>query len=489
MSTIRFAKDQKALLAGADHLVVVAAAKALGGGGAKRCLPDGPHALVKQLATGLAPGDRGATATSLSDLSNNTGPARVTVGALPDTVSRWNSAARPEAVENVVGTAGAGKTDKGAVLLVLDRPEHATPVLVALARAYPLYSAKSGKEKPGRVSVLCVDKQGAPVRIAKTVRTTVEAVRQAARLVDTPPTEMHPGAVVREAKKLLGGVKSVRTKVISGDALLAAKLGGLHAVGRTAVVPPRLFVATYSPPGAKGPSVALIGKGVTYDTGGLSLKVGGSMAHMKCDMGGAAAVLGAFEVLVKSGIKRKLHLLLALAENAIGPTAYKLDDVLRMHSGKTVEVNNTDAEGRIVLADALSWAARVLKADVAIDAATLTGAQLVATGMSHAAVISNDADVERALVSAGHASGDLVCPLPFAPELFRREFTSAVADMKNSVKNRMNAQCSCAAQFLHNHIDGTPLRWCHVDLAGPAFKSERGTGFGVALIAEAVREL
>ncbi|MFN6193551.1 MAG: M17 family metallopeptidase, partial [Planctomycetota bacterium] len=182
-------------------------------------------------------------------------------------------------------------------------------------------------------------------------------------------------------------------------------------------------------------------------------------------------------------------LLLCLAENAIGPASYKPDDVLTLHSGKTVEINNTDAEGRLLLADGVSYAARVLGAGIVLDAATLTGAQGVATGDLHAAVVSNDEAIEQALLHAGRATGDLCWPLPFAPEFYRSEFSSPIADMRNSVKNRSNAQSSCAAEFIHWHLDGTKARWGHVDLAFPAFRGDRGTGFGVALLARAVELL
>ena len=181
--------------------------------------------------------------------------------------------------------------------------------------------------------------------------------------------------------------------------------------------------------------------------------------------------------------------MLCLAENAVGPNAYKPDDILNMHSGKTVEINNTDAEGRILLADGVSYAGRKLNADHVLDAATLTGAQLVSTGILHAAIFSNRQALEELFVQAGRSSGDLVHPLPFAPEFYKAELRSAVADMKNSVKNRMNAQSSCAAQFIYWHIEDLDVAWCHVDLAGPAFNRQHATGFGVALLAEAVRRL
>jgi probable aminopeptidase NPEPL1 len=153
-----------------------------------------------------------------------------------------------------------------------------------------------------------------------------------------------------------------------------------------------------------------------------------------------------------------------------------------MYSGKTVEVNNTDAEGRLVLADGIAWALRHVHPDVLIDLATLTGAQLVATGKRHAAIVSNDAELEAACIVAGRTSGELVHPLPYCPEMFRAEFKSEVADMRNSVKDRMNAQSSCAAQFIADHMGDATTPWLHVDIAGPAEADNRATGYGVGLL-------
>ena len=274
-----------------------------------------------------------------------------------------------------------------------------------------------------------------------------------------------------------------------GKQLLEKGLGGIHAVGRTAVVEPRLLILDYKPSKKAQRTVAFVGKGVVYDTGGLNIKVGGNMAGMKCDMGGAAAVTGAFLALAKQKVPHRVICLVPLAENAIGPNSYRPDDILTMHSTKTVEINNTDAEGRLLLADGVSYAARVFKPEVVIDAATLTGAQLVATGKRHAAVVSNRGGLEALAVEAGLASGDLTHPLPFAPEFFQAEFKSEIADMKNSVKDRANAQSSCAGQFVYSHMADTDLPWLHVDLAGPAFPNRRATGFGVALLGELVRGL
>jgi probable aminopeptidase NPEPL1 len=203
---------------------------------------------------------------------------------------------------------------------------------------------------------------------------------------------------------------------------------------------------------------------------------------MKGDMGGAAGVLGGFVAAVKSGAKQRIHAILCLAENSVAANAVRPDDILQMYSGKTVEVNNTDAEGRLVLADGVAYASKHLDPAVILDMATLTGAQLVSTGKRHASIVCTDEALENRTIAAGKSSGDLVHPLPYAPEFFRKEFRSVVADMKNSVKDRANAQASCAGQFVAEHLVDFDGAWLHVDIAGPSGMDERGTGYGVALL-------
>ncbi|MCA8947955.1 MAG: leucyl aminopeptidase family protein [Planctomycetes bacterium] len=480
---LTFPRDGKPL-ASADHLLVIAPQGAFGPRGRaaafEKLLGKDAAALAIRLGGEATPGLLGGSATSLL------GKRRITVAALPDEVSRANCSARAESIRKVTAAAGLGK-GKAAVLVVLDDTTHLLPAINAVGRALPTFTRKS-KAASGTLAVAAATRAGKLLAVGKELETVVHHAREAARLVDTPPTDLDPAALAREAKSLLRGIRGVTVKEIVGEALLAKGLGGIHAVGRTARSAPRMLIASVGRAN-KGRHIALVGKGVTYDTGGLHLKMRGAMETMKGDMGGAAAVLGAFATLARNGAPCRLSLVLCLAENAIGPASYKPDDVLTMHSGKTVEINNTDAEGRLLLADGCSYAARVLGADTILDAATLTGAQGIATGDLHAAVVSNDDAVERALLDAGRASGDLTWPLPFAPEFYRSEFQSPIADMRNSVKNRANAQSSCAAIFVHWHLDGTEVRWGHVDLAFPAFRQDRGTGFGVALLADAAQRL
>ncbi len=484
MTTLRFTKSIARIL-DTDYLLIVGSESTLKDGARLDCLPEEHMRLALDLLTDLSAKERGAAAGTLTSST----PRKLAVGVLPDSVSRHNSPARAEAVRRVVAQSSTGTRGKAGILLLLDDADHYLPAANAIARALPLYHANKAK---GPKPVLTIAAMGPDERMltaTSVIQATAHSSREAARLVDFPPSEMHPGQMQKEATKLLRGAERVTRKAIVGDRLLEAGLGCLHAVGRTALQAPRLVVLTYKPKKATKKHIALVGKGVTYDTGGLSLKTGGHMVGMKSDMGGAAAVLGAFNVLARSGCKHRVSAVLCLAENAIGPSAFKPDDILHAHSGLTVEVNNTDAEGRLVLADGVSYAARVLHADTILDAATLTGAQLVATGKLHAGLMCNDGDLESLMVEAGRATGDLVHPLPFAPEFYRPEFTSAVADMRNSVANRANAQSSCAAQFIHWHIEDTGTRWAHVDLAGPATLGKRATGFGVGLLSETVRRL
>jgi probable aminopeptidase NPEPL1 len=486
MTRIQFATSFPSLLKGASSLLIVAPKSVLEKGEFLDQLPEELMRLSVDLITDLKPGDMGVAAGTLT----GTQPRKLAVGMLPDQLSRYNAPSRAGAIFNVVAQSSTGRSGAAAILLCLDDPEHYPAAAAAIARALPLYNGKSGKSEKASLKIMAIDADEKPIKASSVVKSRVENVREVARLVDMPPAELNPATFQKEAWKMLRGMEGVTKTAIIGPKLVAAGLGGIHGVGRTAPEQPRLLVLSYKPKGkAKGPHVALVGKGVTYDTGGLSLKVGGSMSGMKADMGGSAAVLGAFLELVQTGVKRRVTALLCLVENSIGPDAYRLDDILTMHSGKTVEINNTDAEGRLLLGDGVSYAARKVKADVIVDAATLTGAQLVATGKAHAAVVSNDQELEDQLVAAGRLSGNLLHPMPFAPELYRKEFRSQVADMRNSVADRMNAQVSCAAQFVYNHIEDVDVKWAHVDLAGPAFVKGRGTGFGAGVLAQFVRDL
>lgn len=403
------------------------------------------------------------------------GKRRVALGVLPEPCSRHNSPSRAWAIPGLAGRAGSG-TD-AAVLLVLSDPAHLEASVLAVARAFPRYQRTSGPTREQDVAIAVLGAQPD----VEHLQTRIDGVRLAAELVDTPTAELHTKAFVARARELATEL-GADIEVIEDEELRDQGFGGLWGVGKAATRGPALVALKHRPAGATR-HVTWVGKGIVYDTGGLSIKGKNSMPGMKSDMGGAAAVLGAFVAAVREGVTYDLTAVLCLAENAVGPESFRPDDILHMKSGKTVEINNTDAEGRLVLGDGVAWASATLAPDLLVDLATLTGAQLVATGKVHAALYCNDEAVEQAAVLAGRAIGEPVHPLPYAPELFRKEFKSSVADMRNSVKDRANAQSSCAGQFIANHLPKDPPRWLHVDIAGPAWSgSRRGTGYGVGLL-------
>ena len=494
MIEIKFANKVSSALKGAEAVLVLAPTAAFADGWHKTALgTDWADALDRPIEDTKA-GDNGGVGGTYGPEG---APRRLAVGVLPDNVSRYNSPTRAEAMRNCTASAGlAGK--KSAVVIRLDDASHYTAAAAAVARCFPLFDESTGgddKPKKTPVTIVAVDAAGNAIKATKVEKATVEAIRLASRLVDTPPQEMTTAQFEIEAKAAVKGIAGVKCRSIVGDALLKHNMGGIHGVGRTAPVAPRLTILHYVPQKqsakakAARKTIALVGKGVVYDTGGLSLKVGGSMSNMKCDMGGAAAMLGAFVSLVKGGCDHEVYGLFCLAENSIGPDSYRPDDILRMHSGKTVEINNTDAEGRLTLADGVSYAARDLDADVIVDAATLTGAALFVSGSIVCCAMSNRDGLERLALESGRATGDLATPILFAPEFLKSEFSSKVADMRNSVKNRMCPQSSAAGQFIYNHISELDKPWLHLDIAGPAFRDGRGTGHGAALCAELVRKI
>ncbi|CAM9624009.1 unnamed protein product [Choristocarpus tenellus] len=265
-----------------------------------------------------------------------------------------------------------------------------------------------------------------------------EGIQLASRLVDTPPNILHASAFVEEASSIASALQSygVEIKVIRGEELRERGFGGIFGVGKAAVEPPALVVLTYGR-WLTGKSLCLVGKGIVYDTGGLSIKTKTGMPGMKRDMGGAAAVLAAFQSIVKARViaakateiaepdtagAGPLHALLCIAENSVASNATRPDDIHTLYSGKAVEINNTDAEGRLVLGDGVAYASAHLSPSVIIDMATLTGAQGIATGKRHGALYCNDEGLEELACRCGRWTGDLVHPLPYCPEFFRNEF-------------------------------------------------------------------
>mmetsp|Transcript_23394 Transcript_23394/g.35567 ORF Transcript_23394/g.35567 Transcript_23394/m.35567 type:complete len:551 (-) Transcript_23394:102-1754(-) len=416
---------------------------------------------------------------------------RCTIVVLPDKkkISRNNHLLSPHFLtESLAGIKG----DNVQIYVVDEEIErNIGAISSSIARAFPLYNAKSDKKDDDvSVSVSFLNKNYLPIsdkNLWKGANAVSGGVRLAARLGDMPPAELTTERYAQECKKIADDLgTSVKIEEITGEDLQQKGYGGIYGVGKAAEVPPRMIIMTYTPDVAieDCESIALVGKGVVYDTGGLSLKGKEGMPGMKHDMGGSAGVLAGFKAAVQLKVPTKITLILGIAENAIGPKALRNDDILKMYSGKTVEINNTDAEGRLILGDCVCHASRnIPELDIILDMATLTGAQLICTGKKHAGILAKSAQLEKRLLEVGLSSGDLVYPMLYAPELLKAEFSSKVADMKNSVKDRGNAQSSCAGHFIETHLDSEYAGdWVHVDMAGPDTKNDRATGYGVALV-------
>lgn len=366
-----------------------------------------------------------------------------------------------------------------------------------LLASYRFTRYKTGEEAPyrgpERIILQGRESESASRRGAERGRIIAEAVMSARDLVNLSPDEKTATSFARAIEKL-GKKSGFDVSVWDKKLIEEERMGGLLAVNRGSPEPPTFSILEWRPENAYNERpIVLVGKGVVFDTGGLSLKpTKDSMDHMKADMAGAAAVVGAFEAIARLELPLNVVGLIPATDNRPGENAYVPGDVLRMHSGKTVEVLNTDAEGRLLLADALSYA-KTYHPQLVIDLATLTGAQVIALGSEVAAVMTNEdhgaATRLDAMEAAGRRSGDLVHRLPMFAH-YGKLIESDVADIKN-VGGR-EAGTITAAKFLEHFVD---YPWIHVDIAGPAFigdnrpyRPKGGTGFGVRLLVEFLRE-
>lgn len=293
----------------------------------------------------------------------------------------------------------------------------------------------------------------------------------ARRLADMPSDRCTPQYVVDEAQKLCAAFPALRCEVLDEKQIIEQGLGLLHAVGKGATCPPRLLAIHYNGI-ADGPVRCYVGKGITFDTGGLWLKEGAGMYTMKYDMCGAANVLGLMLSVAELGLPVRIMGVLALAENAIGPDAMQPGTVANACNGITVEINNTDAEGRLVLADAIAWASqRHPQARYIIDMATLTGAVVKALGYELSGLMTQDEALRQALTHAGKRSGDEVWSLPLDARL-KKQTDSAIADLCNTPPN--NAAISASAAWLLHHFCPPTIPWAHLDISGTALWRENG---------------
>lgn len=318
-----------------------------------------------------------------------------------------------------------------------------------------------------------------------------EGITLARDLINDNAEHVTPTYLAGIAKRLAKDSKS-RVRILNRKAIEKEKMGLFLAVNQGSALDPQFIVLEYRGDGRSKDHTVLIGKGVTYDTGGLSLKVSDSMKTMKSDMSGSACVLGVVRAAQALKLKKNITVVIAATDNAIGSRSYRPGDVFTGMSGKTVEVMNTDAEGRLTLADALTYTQKYLNPTRIIDVATLTGACVVGLGEGVCGLMSNDKKMEAAMVKASDKTGERAWPLPLPPE-YRQILDSPIADMRN-VGVRWGGAIT-AGIFLQEFVEkGMP--WAHLDIAGPAFPDQEfryfptgATGFGVRLLIEFLEQI
>lgn len=318
----------------------------------------------------------------------------------------------------------------------------------------------------------------------KKLETLIESVNFARDLVNSNADEVTPQRLSECAELLAKEFPKVTATVFGKKEIEKHKMGLLSAVSRGAARDPAFIIIEYKGNPSSKEKTALVGKGITYDTGGLNLKVNVGIETMKCDMAGAAAVMGTVRAAAALGLKVNVVGVIPTTENAIGPHSYKPGDVYISYLGKSVEIADTDAEGRLVLADALAYTEKNLKPTQIIDLATLTGSVVIALGEEIAGLYSADEKMVKGLIEASNQTHERVWPLPIAPE-YREKLKSSIADMKN-VGGRKGGSI-IAALFLQDFVQNTP--WAHIDIAGTAYLSDtkpyhptHATGFGVRLL-------
>ena len=346
-----------------------------------------------------------------------------------------------------------------------------------------------GEAKPGRlesITVLGGSEAGGRVEAA---RVASEAANRARELQDLPSNVVTPSYLAERAEAIAAEHDAVTAEVMGREEIASKGMGGLEAVSKGSDEEPRLIVLRYGG-GGDGAPIGLVGKGVTFDTGGISIKPASSMHEMKMDMSGAAAVLEAVAAIAELGLRLDLIAVIPSTENMPSGHATKPGDIITQLNGKTVEVNNTDAEGRLILADALAYAVE-LGAEPIVDLATLTGAVLVALGSTYAGLVANDDELAARVSDAGERTGELAWRLPLHPE-YKELTKGTAADLTNAAAKR-KASTIYAASFLEEFVDGRP--WAHLDIAGTAWDVGRDyvgkgpTGYGVRLLVELAREL
>ena len=365
--------------------------------------------------------------------------------------------------------------------------EEATRAAAIAGESQALYKADPKRHPIGTLLLVGPDNADGPA--ADRGRVLGESINVTRELINRPAADVYPETFADRARQL-GQEAGLEVDVLGPDWLMQEKFFSMLAVAQGSDRPARLVVLKHRGAGDDAEWTGLCGKGVTFDSGGLSLKPSDSMKTMKCDMGGGATVLGAMLAIAKLGVRANVIGVIGLVENMINGNSYKLGDVLRSRSGRTIEVHNTDAEGRLVLADVLNWTTDQGATRI-VDLATLTGACVVALGEDYTGLFAGDESLGQAVQQAAADQGELVWPMPM-DDRFSKLLDSEIADCKN-VGPRWGGAVT-AAKFLQPFVGPTP--WVHLDIAGPAFaesgspeRDSGGTGVMVNTLVRLVESL
>ncbi|HYZ56658.1 MAG TPA: leucyl aminopeptidase [Streptosporangiaceae bacterium] len=435
-----------------------------------------PVPLIVAVGLGRGSGDAssGNAAPGGAEIRFDPETLRRAAGAAVRALTSGRAAARPDDEGLAPGSsAGGGKRRIALALPARDAAEAEAVALGALLGGYVFRRYRTTGVSPDAELTMLTTGLAGPAGQAAAGRAQVlaDAVALVRDLVNTGPSDLVPATFAAEAERVAAAC-GLAVQVLDENDLAEGGYGGIVGVGQGSVHPPRLVRLEYTHPDAAR-TLVLAGKGITFDSGGLSLKPPKSMEWMKADMGGAAAVLGALQAI--SALKPAVNVIgyLPLAENMPSGSAQRPSDVITIHGGKTVEVLNTDAEGRLVLADALARSAAD-SPDLIVDIATLTGAQLVALGPRVSGVMANSDALAADIAAAAGRAGEAAWPMPL-PEELRKGLDSSVADLANIPPDK-NGGMLVAGLFLREFVPGG-VPWAHIDIAGPSFNEGEASGY------------
>ncbi|MGN6371979.1 MAG: leucyl aminopeptidase family protein, partial [Solirubrobacteraceae bacterium] len=342
--------------------------------------------------------------------------------------------------------------------------------------------------RPKHLERWVVSGEGSLEEAVRRGRIVGEAVNFARDLQNRPGNDLTPTALAEYARERVQGIEHLSCETEGRQGILDRSMGAFAAVAQGSYEEPALIVLRYEPPTASGPVIGFVGKAVTFDSGGISLKPGPKMSEMKFDMSGGAAVIEAVAAIARMGVPVRMVAVVGSTENLPSGRSVKPGDIVRASNGKTIEVNNTDAEGRLVLSDCLCHAVS-LGAERIVDVATLTGAVTIALGSTYAGLMSNDDELAQRIAGAGERTGEIVWRLPMHEE-YSELIKGAYADLDNAPEGR-KAGTIVGGTFLSNFVGDTP--WAHLDIAGSAWDLGRpyaqkgAAGYGVRLLVELAR--